>query len=99
MKKYYISANLIRVIKHLHDQATSAVLFNGTIEDWLRTTTKDRQRCQLSPTLFKFNELLERIMTDALEEHEGTTITNLCFADDINGFSGGRRTGKISLVG
>ena len=33
--------------------------------------------------------LLERIMTDALEDHEGTisiggrTITNLCFADDI----------------
>ena len=33
-------------------------------------------------------------MTDALEDHEGTvstgsrTITNLCFADDINGSAG-----------
>ena len=33
-------------------------------------------------------------MTDTLEDHEGTartggrTITNLCFADDINGLAG-----------
>ena len=44
------------------------------------------------PTLF--NILLERIMTDALEDHEGTvsiggrTITNLRFADDIDGLAG-----------
>ncbi|WP_419593642.1 hypothetical protein, partial [Thiolapillus sp.] len=37
---------------------------------------------------------LERIMTDALEDHEGTvsiggrTITNLRFADDIDGLAG-----------
>ena len=37
-----------------------------------------------------FNIYLERIMTDALEDHEGTvsiggrTITNLRFADDID---------------
>ena len=46
----------------------------------------------LSPTLF--NIFLERIMTDALEDHEGTvsiggrTITNLCFVDDIDGLAG-----------
>ena len=34
MKKYNISANLIRVIKHLYDKATSAVLFNSSIGDW-----------------------------------------------------------------
>ena len=34
MKKYNISANLIQVIEHLHDKATSAVLFNGNIGDW-----------------------------------------------------------------
>ena len=51
-----------------------------------------RQRCLLSPTLF--NIFLERIMTDALEDHEGTviiggrTITNLRFADDIYGLAG-----------
>ncbi|WP_293726658.1 reverse transcriptase domain-containing protein, partial [Thiolapillus sp.] len=44
------------------------------------------------PTLF--NIFLERIMTDALEDHEGTvsiggrTITNLHFADDIEGSAG-----------
>ena len=47
---------------------------------------------ELSPTLF--NIFLERIMTDALEDHEGTvgiggrTITNLPFADDIDSLAG-----------
>ena len=31
--KYNMSANLIRVIKHLYDKATGAVLFNGSIGD------------------------------------------------------------------
>ena len=41
-----------------------------------------------------FNIFLERIMTDALEDHEGTvsiggrTITKICFADDIDGLAG-----------
>ena len=41
-----------------------------------------------------FNIFLERIMTDALEDHDGTvsiggrTITNLRFADDIDGLAG-----------
>ena len=89
MKKYNISANLIRVIKHLYNKATSAVLFNGTIGDWFRTTVGVRQGCLLSPTLF--NIFLERIMTDALEDYEGTggrTITNPRFADDIDGLAG-----------
>ena len=34
MKKYNISANLIRVIKYQYDKATSAVLFNGSTGDW-----------------------------------------------------------------
>ena len=33
MKKYNISANLVRVIKHMYNKATSAVLFNGSIGD------------------------------------------------------------------
>ena len=88
MKKYNISANLIRVIKHFYGKATSAVLFNSSIGDWFRTTVGVRQECLLSPTLF--NIFLERIMTDALEDHQGTvsigdrTITNLRFADDID---------------
>ena len=59
---------------------------------WFRRTVGVRQECLLSPTLF--NIFLERIMTDALEGHEGTvsiegrTITNLRFADDIDGLAG-----------
>ena len=34
MKKYNVSTNLIRVIKNLHNKATSAVLFNNSIGDW-----------------------------------------------------------------
>ena len=95
VKKYNISTNLIRVIKNLYDlydQATSAVLFNSSIRDWFRTTVGVRQGCLLSPTLF--NIFLERIMIDALEDHEGTfsfggrTITNFCFADNSDGLAG-----------
>ena len=91
MKKYNISTNLIQVIKNLYNKAISAVLFNSSIGDWFRKTVGVRQGCLLSPTLF--NLFLERIMTDALEDHEGTvsiggrTITNLSFADDIDGLA------------
>ena len=70
MKKYNISTNLIRVIKNLYDKATSAVLSGSSIGDWFRTTVGVRQRYLLPPTLF--NILLERIITDASEVHEGT---------------------------
>ena len=92
MKKYNVSTNLIQVIKNLYDKATSAVLFNSSIGDWFRTTVGVRQKCLLSPT--PFNIFLKRIMTDALEDHESTVniggraITNLHFADDINGLAG-----------
>lgn len=92
MRLYNINANLIKTIEHLYDKATSAVYHNNTIGEWFRTTVGVRQGCLLSPTLF--NIYLERIMTDALENHEGTvsiggkTITNLRFADDIDGLAG-----------
>ena len=88
MRLYNINANLIQVIENLYNKATSAVYLNGDIGDWVRTTVGVRQGCLLSPTLF--NIFLERIMTDALEDHQGTvsiggrTITNLRFADDIS---------------
>ena len=91
MKKYNISTNLIQVIKNFYNKATSAVLFNGSIGDWFRTTVGVQKGCLLLPTLF--NILLERIMTGAVEDHEGTfniggrTITNLRFADDNDGLS------------
>ena len=88
MRKYNISANLVRTIELHYDKATSAVQMNGSIGEWFRTTVGVRQRCLLSPTLF--NVFLERIMSDALEEHDGKVsiggrnITNLRFADDID---------------
>ena len=49
------------------------------------------QGCLLTPTLF--NIFSERLMADALEDNEGTisiggrTITNLRFAEDIDGLA------------
>ena len=92
MKKYNISANLIRVIESLCDKAKSAFLFKSSIGDWFRTTVGVRQGCLLSPTLF--NIFLEMTMSDTSEDHEGTvsiggrTITNLCFADDVDVLAG-----------
>ena len=92
MRKYNIGVKLVRAIEHLYDKATSAVLMNGTLGEWFRTTIGVCQGCLLSPTLF--NIFLEMIMTDALEDHVGIvsiggrTITNLRFADDINGLTG-----------
>ncbi|GFN80630.1 endonuclease-reverse transcriptase [Plakobranchus ocellatus] len=63
MKLYNINANLIRIIESLYNKAASAVYFKN-----------DRagvcQGCLISPILF--NIFLERIMTDTLEDHEGT---------------------------
>ena len=66
----------------------NAVQMNGSIGEWFITTVGVRQGCLPSTTLF--NIFLERIMSDALEEHDGKVsiggrnITNLRFADDID---------------
>ena len=92
MKKYNISTNLIQVIKDISNRATSTVLFISSGGVWLGTTFLVRQRRLLSLTLF--NIFMERIMTDTLEDREGTvgiggrTIKNLRFADDIDGLAG-----------
>ena len=72
--------------QNLYDKAQSAVLFNGIPGEWFRTTVGVGQGCLLSPTLF--NIFLERIMCEALGDHEGSVsiggrlITNFRFADD-----------------
>ena len=80
MRKYTINANLCTT-EQLYDKATSAV--QKKIAAWEIVG----QGCLLSPTLF--NILIERIISDALEEHGrnvcigGRNITNLRFTDDI----------------
>ena len=79
----------VQVTKHLCDKA---VPFNGSIGNWFQTTVGVWQGCLLSPVFFSI--FLERIMTAALQDHEGAvsiggrTITNLRFADDIDGLAG-----------
>ena len=85
MRKYNISANLVGTIEQLYDKASSAVQINGSIGEWLRTIVGVRQECPPSSTF-----LLERIISDALEEHDGKVsiggrnITNLRFANYID---------------
>ena len=84
MRKYNINANLVRAIEHLYDKAISAVQMNGSTGEWFRITLGVRQGCLHSLTLFKI--FPERIMSDALEEHDGKVsraVTTLQFADDI----------------
>ena len=88
MRKYNINANLVRTTEQLYDKAKSAVQMNGSIGEWFRTTVEVRQGCLLSPTLL--NIFLERIMSGALEEHDGKVriggrnITELRFTDDTD---------------
>ena len=61
---------------------------NSSTGEWFRTSVGVRQGCP--PSSILFNIFLERIMSDALEEHDGKVsiggrpITNLRFADDID---------------
>ena len=92
MHKFNINKNLIALIEELYNNATSSVYLDGDIGEWFRTTVGVRQGCLLSPTLF--NIFLERIMMDALEDHQSTVsiggrcVSNLRFADDIDGLAG-----------
>ena len=101
MRLYNINTNLIKAIQNLYANATSAVCLNGSKGGWFRTTVGVRHGCLLSPTLF--NIFLERIMADALEDHKSTvsigcrTISNLRFADDIDGLAGSE-LGLANLV-
>ena len=70
----------------------SAVLVQGATREWFHTSVGVRQGCLLSPTLF--NIFPEDIMTHAIDNYNGTIsiggrqITNLRFADDIDGITG-----------
>ena len=91
MKKYNISHELVCSIRSLYNNASRAIFHNRSIGEWFKTSVGVRQGCLLFPMLF--NVFLERIMTYALDGHVGTVsiggrqLTNLRFADDIDGFS------------
>ena len=91
MKNYNIDHDILRAIKGLYNNSTSAVYKDGMIGDWFKTTVSVIQGCLLSPTVF--NLFLEKIMTDALDGHVcsvsigGRPITNLRFTDDIDGLA------------
>ena len=87
MKTILVDLNSICV--HLSFIGQHLIHLNAKLDQhWFRTTVGARQGCILSPTLF--NVFLKRIMSDALEEHDGKVsiggrnITNLRFADDID---------------
>ena len=67
-------------------------LVRHTFGEWFWITTGVRQGCLLSLTLF--NIMLEQIINDALDKHDGTVnmggqiTTNLRFADDIDALAG-----------
>ena len=88
MRKYNINV-IIQAIENLYDRVQGAVLFNGSTEEWFRTIVGNRQGCLLLPT--PFNIFLERIICEALDNHEGSVsiggrlITIFRFADDIVG--------------
>ena len=70
MRKYNISANIVRTIEQLYHKATSAVQMNGSIGEWFRTTVGVRQGCILSATLFNSTNLRFADDIDALAEEE-----------------------------
>ena len=92
MKKFNISGKLIDIIQTLYENAMSAILVQGATGEWFHTSVGVRQGCLLSPTLF--NIFLEDIMTHGLDNYSGTigivgrNITNLRFADAIDGITG-----------
>ena len=92
MRWYNVDPDLIKIVEKLYTNTKSALMMNGTIGKWFPTSVGLRHRCLLSPSLF--NIFIERIMTDALDNHTGIvsiggrTITNLRFADGIDGLAG-----------
>ena len=69
MRKYSINANLVCATERLFDSAIGAVQMNGSTGEWSRPTVGFRQGCFLSSTLFNIG--LEKIMSGALEGHDG----------------------------
>ena len=86
MRKYNISANLVRTTEQLYDKATST-------DEWQHrrmVQNNSRSKARMSSVTHPLKHFPKWIMSDALEEHDGQVsiggrkITNLRFADDID---------------
>ena len=92
MKKYNISTNLTKVIKNLYNKALLPSSSTAAQETGSEQQLESDRDVYSHPPFF--NIFLERIMTGALEDHEdtvsigGRTITDLRFADEIDGLAG-----------
>ena len=89
MRKYNVSANLVRIIKQLYDKATSAVQRYDSIGEWFRTGVGVRQVClrSLSLSIFFSNRsclMRRKNIIGRLISIGGRNITNLRFPDDID---------------
>lgn len=92
LSQYNIENGLIDSMKALYNNASSTVILDNRLGEPFRTSVGVRQGCLLSPILF--NLYLERIMSDALQDHHtsisigGRRVCNLRFADDIDLLAG-----------
>ena len=78
---------LITLMCQLYKQASSMVMFQGAVSDWLHPKVGVCQGCLLSPTLF--NSFIEWIMGEVLDSASNTVsigsrnISNVRYANDI----------------
>ena len=92
LEKHNISKSITDIIRALYDRSESTVQIGGVRSEPFHPTVGVRQGCPLSPCLF--NLFLEQIMTESLEDFEGTVkiggrnVSNLRFADDIDLIAG-----------
>ena len=73
MRKYNISANLVRTTEQLYDKATSAVRINSSIGELFRTIIGIWHDvfCHTPFQPFFFFFFFERILSDGRDEHGG----------------------------
>ena len=92
MQRYNIGRNLAHLIEQLYGKTRKAGGFapvNGVIRDWFDTTVGVRDRRFLLPSF-----IIVRVKRDALCVNKGSigvrrgTVTDLRFADDIDGLLG-----------
>lgn len=95
MRRFNMGRKLVLTTKQLYNSTSNALLVNGAIGECFWTTIVVRQGSFRSLTLF--SKFLERIMLEAFAVSiGGCNITNLCFADDINGLTMGKLVGCLN---